>query len=231
MTEVIPYCMNPLGARRPGSIGQAALGATLRLMDEHRKEVSCDEIGEVWVNSAAVMVGYWRNPEATTAALCEGWLRTGDLARRDEAGFYWFVGRKKEIIVWDGYNISPLEVEGVLYQHPIVQEAAVVGVPDATWGEQVQAFIALKQALLPEVFPEISSQENSSQASLLEAELLRFLRSQLADYKVPQQITILPELPKGLTGKIHRKTLKEQAIAHQLHFCETALPKTARLFA
>ena len=140
------------------------------------------------------MIGYWNDPEATAATIRNGWLSTGDLARVDEDGYYWFVGRKKEIIVRGGSNISPLEVEEALYQHPAVREAGVVGSPDAALGEVVRAFVALK---------------NGATAS--EQELKDFLGGRIAAYKVPETIAFVPDLPKGLTGKVQRKALKELA--------------------
>lgn len=112
----------------------------------------------------------------------------------DEDGYYWFTSRKKEMIIRGGSNISPLEVEAVLYQHPAIKEAAVIGLPDQNWGQSVQAFVVLLDGY-----------------SLTEGELLDFVRERIAAYKVPETIVFLPDLPKGLTGKIHRKTLKDWA--------------------
>jgi long-chain acyl-CoA synthetase len=195
MTEVVPYSINPVfGAKKIGSIGPPAPGMSLRLVDDLGSDVPEGEVGEVLVKSEATMIGYWQDPEATAATLQEGWLRTGDLARRDEDGYYWFVGRKKEIIIRGGSNISPVEVEGALYEHPAVREAAVVGVPSPTWGEVVHAYVALQDG-----------------TATSEAELQQFLQERLAAYKVPEAIHFLPELPKGTTGKIHRKTLRDRA--------------------
>jgi acyl-CoA synthetase (AMP-forming)/AMP-acid ligase II len=201
MTEVIPYAMNPLnGSKKVGSIGKPAIGMQLRLVDENGKDVSQGEIGEILVKTDAMMLEYWENPEATAATIQDGWLHTGDLATKDEDGYYWFVSRKKEIIIRGGSNISPLEVEAVLYQHPAVREAAVIGVPDQTWGEVVQAFVVLHQGY-----------------SINKTELQEFVKQRIAVYKVPQAIAFLPELPKGLTGKIHRQTLRNWATA-QINF-------------
>jgi long-chain acyl-CoA synthetase len=197
MTEVVPYCLNPAySAKQPGSIGQAAPGIRLRLVDDEGRDVPPGQVGEVLVQGAACMVGYWNDPEATAATLQDGWLHTGDLGRQDEDGCTWFVGRKKEIIIRGGSNISPLEVEEALYQHPAVREAGVVGAPDPAWGEIVQAYVSLKNGALA-----------------TEAELKEFLQGRLAAYKVPEGIAFLPELPKGATGKIHRKTLRDRAAA------------------
>jgi long-chain acyl-CoA synthetase len=195
MTEVQPYACNPRdGHARLGSIGLPAPRVRLRLVDGLGRDVERGEEGEVLVNSAATMVGYWNDPDATAATIRDGWLSTGDLARMDEDGYYWFVGRKKEIIVRGGSNISPLEVEEALYQHPAVREAGVVGAPDPTLGEVVRAFVALK-----------------SGAAASEQELKDFLGAMIAAYKVPETIAFVPDLPKGLTGKVQRKALKELA--------------------
>ncbi|MCG8363555.1 MAG: AMP-binding protein, partial [Pseudanabaenales cyanobacterium] len=170
----------------------AALGMELRLVDDQGRDTPQGKVGEILVKSEAMMAGYWNNPEATKAALTNGWLHTGDLAWMDEDGYYWFVGRKKDIIVRGGSNISPLEVEEILYQHPAIKEAAVIGAPDASWGEVVQAFVALKVG-----------------ATTTAAKLQAFVGQHLAAYKVPETISFLPELPKGSTGKIHRKTLRD----------------------
>jgi len=197
MTEVCPCFVNPVrGEKKPGSIGVPSPGTSARLVDDAGRDVPPGAVGEILVRSEAIMVGYWADPEATAAALQEGWLRTGDLARRDEDGYYWFVGRKKQIIIRGGSNISPLEVEEALCQHPAVREAGVVGVPDPTWGETVRAYVALKEG------------EETS-----EADLQWFVRERIAAYKVPEAILFLPELPKGLTGKIDRRALREREAA------------------
>jgi long-chain acyl-CoA synthetase len=196
MTELVPYCINRQGgARREGSIGQPSAGVTLRIVDETGREVPPGEVGEIIARSDAAMVGYWNDPESTAATLKDGWLHTGDLGRVDADRYYWFVGRKKEIIVRGGSNISPLEVEEVLYQHPAVREAGVIGIPHESLGEQVAAFVALNEG-----------------ANASSEELKQFLQARLAAYKVPETITFLPDLPKGPTGKIHRKTLRDQAV-------------------
>jgi long-chain acyl-CoA synthetase len=197
MTEVIPYALNRPGIEnRVGSIGQPSAGMELRLVDEMGKDVSEGEVGEILVRSTAVMRGYWEDAEATAAALKDGWFHTGDLGRRDAAGYYWFVGRRKEIIVRGGSNISPLEVEAVLARHPAVQEVGVVGVPHPALGEMVAAFVVLK-----------------SGADSSEQDLRRFAAERIAEYKVPERMTFLADLPRGLTGKVQRRTLREWGAA------------------
>jgi long-chain acyl-CoA synthetase len=202
MTEVCPCFVNLTGdPKKIGSIGQALPGVGARLVDAVGREVPPGEVGEILVQSEATMVGYWADPEATAATLQAGWLRTGDLARQDADGCYWFVGRKKQIIIRGGSNISPLEVEDAISQHPAVKEAGVIGAPDPTWGEIVQAYVALKEGTKTTQF-----------------ELQEFLRERIAAYKVPEAIHFLPELPKGLTGKIDRRALRDQATAAALAF-------------
>lgn len=195
MTEVQPYACNPIyGRGKAGAIGLPSPGVTLRLVDLFGSDVAPGEEGEVLVRSSAMMVGYWNDAEATAATIIDGWLKTGDLARVDDDGYYWFVGRKKEIIIRGGSNISPLEVEEAIYKHPAVRESGVIGVPNETLGEMVVAYVSLK-----------------SDASISEADLKTFLGTQVAAYKVPESIVFVPDLPKGLTGKVHRKTLKDWA--------------------
>jgi long-chain acyl-CoA synthetase len=138
------------------------------------------------------MKGYWQNADATSAAFDRGWFRTGDLGRRDADGFFWFAGRKKEIIIRGGSNISPQEVEAVLHEHPCVAEAGVVGCPDPVWGETVVAHVVLQPG-----------------ERLDAAELIAFARERLAEYKLPETVVFRSDLPKGLTGKLQRSALRE----------------------
>lgn len=195
MTEVIPFTLNMPDQLRAGSIGRACPGVTIRLVDDQGRDVPCGSVGEILVRSDAAMIGYWQDPETSKATMEGGYIHTGDLGRLDEDGYYWFMGRKKEIIIRGGSNISPLEVEEALYQHPAVRECGVVGIPDSTVGEVVWAFVA----------------PHSNQAASA-AELQDFLHERIASYKVPEAIHFLPVLPKGPTGKIHRRTLREQAL-------------------
>jgi long-chain acyl-CoA synthetase len=139
-----------------------------------------------------MMVGYWNDPAATAEALRGGWVQTGDLARCDDDGYYWFVSRRKEIIIRGGSNISPLEVEEVLDEHPAVHLSCVVGMPDQHLGEIVAAYVSLRDSLAVPPTAE---------------ELRRFVAERLAAYKVPERITILRELPLNATGKVDRKKL------------------------
>lgn len=195
MTEVIPFTANMPDQLRMGSIGRACPGMTIRLVDDAGRDVPAGSIGEILVRTNAAMIGYWKEPEISAATMEGGFIHSGDLGRVDEDGYYWFVGRKKEIIIRSGSNISPLEVEEALYQHPAVRECGVVGVPDPALGEIVWAFVALTR-------PD----------AVTAAELQDFVRGKIASYKVPEVIRLLAELPKGPTGKVHRRTLREQAM-------------------
>lgn len=194
MTECCPYAINPpLGPKKLGSIGRPAHATRLRLVDDEGKNVPEGETGEIIVKSEAVMAGYWNNKEETSKALRDGWLYTGDLARLDEDGYYWFVCRKKDIIIQGGSNISPLEVEGALYEHPAVKEAGVIGIPDKNLGETVKAYVSLKNDITP---------------APTEDELKEFVDSRLASYKVPERIEFLEDLPLTNIGKVDRKALR-----------------------
>jgi long-chain acyl-CoA synthetase len=192
MTEAVPICINRPGRIRPGSSGVPAEGMEARIVDETGASVGPGVTGELCVRTAAMMIGYWNDPEATAAAVRDGWLHSGDLARWDEGGYCWFAGRKKEIIIRGGSNIAPQEVEEVLLQHPAVFQAGVVGVPDPELGESVIAFVSLRD-----------------QQACCESELIDFARAYLSDHKVPGKVHFLADLPLGTTGKVSRRTLKE----------------------
>ncbi|MEM4541422.1 MAG: AMP-binding protein, partial [Archaeoglobaceae archaeon] len=142
-----------------------------------------------------VMKGYWKKEDETKRTIINGWLLTGDMAKMDEDGYFYIVDRKKDLIIAGGYNIYPREVEEVLYEHPAVLEAAVIGVPDPYRGETVKAFIQLK--------PEYKGK-------VKEEDIVNFCRDKLAPYKVPKLIEFRDELPKTLVGKILRRALREE---------------------
>ena len=192
MAEIGPTTWNPPGKIRPGSIGVPLEGVLLRVVDADGNEVKFGEVGELLVKCPANTIGYWNNPEATAETLRDGWLHTGDLVKQDAEGYCWFAGRKKELIVRGGSNISPQEVENVLYQHPAVAEAGVIGIPDETWGEVVVAYVAKKEGV-----------------SATEVELIEFAREQIAVHEVPEKVAFLPSLPKSPVGKVQRRALKE----------------------
>jgi len=156
------------------------------------EELPPGEIGELIISGPQVMLGYWNKPEETALALRDGWLYTGDMAKMDEEGFFYIVDRKKDVIIASGFNIYPREIEEVLYAHPAVQDAAVVGVPDDYRGETVKAFIVMKPG-----------------ASVTEQELDEWCRARLAKFKVPRSYEFRDELPKTIIGKVLRRKLQE----------------------
>jgi long-chain acyl-CoA synthetase len=194
-TETGPSISNQMGAARAGSLGRVVRGVDVRLVDFDGSDVADGEVGELLVRSPAVCHGYWDDPAATAEALTDGWFRTGDLVSRDADGYYWFRGRRKEIIIRGGSNISPQEVEEALYRHPEILEAGVVGMPHPVWGEQVVAFVALREGGAAE-----------------EEGIRSHAREHLADYKVPERVHFRTVLPKGATGKVHRKALKDELL-------------------
>ena len=197
-TECEEFCMNPAdGEIRRGSIGVVAAGATVRLIDAQGRDVPRGEAGEVIVKSEAVMAGYWDDPVNTRKAFLKGWLRTGDLARQDEEGYYFFVGRIKHIIVKGGANIAPAEVEDAIAAHPGVKYCGVVGIPDAGQGQLIHAFV-------------VPGKEGETPAPT-EEELKQFVGTKLSAIKVPDRWTFVDSLPLSSIGKIDRKALAAYA--------------------
>lgn len=193
MTEVLTYVTNPpFGDKKLGSIGKPALETKIRIVDERRSDLPVGETGEIIVQTPAMTVGYWKDPKATAALLQDGWLYTGDLGRQDADGFFWFVGRKKEIIIRGGSNISPLEVEEAIDAHPAVRLSCVVGVPDKHLGERVAAYVAFRE----DVHERPSAEE-----------LRAFVAKEIAAYKVPEKIYFTDDLPLTASGKVDRKKL------------------------
>lgn len=181
--------MNPLhGTRKFGSIGYALAPQEVRIVDTAGSPLPAGEVGEIQIRGATVMKEYFRDPDNTVKAVHDGWLCTGDLARMDDDGYIYMVGRAKEMIVRGGENISPLEIEAAVIRHPSVIEAAVVGLPDQTWGEVVALCVV-------------------ASAPLDETELLDHCRANLTDFKVPQIIKFVDDLPKNAMGKVTRRKL------------------------
>jgi long-chain acyl-CoA synthetase len=182
---------------KPGTIGRPLWGVEMRIADESGAVLPAGEVGEIHVRSHGMMVGYHNRPEATAAAIdADGWFHTGDLAYVDPDGDYFIVDRKKDLIIRGGYNVYPREVEEVLYEHPDVFEAAVVGLADPRLGEEVGAALVARpgRAIEP-------------------AELRDFLTVRVASYKRPRRFAFLPELPKGPTGKILKRELDADSFA------------------
>jgi fatty-acyl-CoA synthase len=167
----------------------------VRVADAEGLDVAAGEVGELWVRGPAVTPGYWNNPEATRATFAEGgWLRTGDAVRVDGDGFFFVVDRWKDMYISGGENVYPAEVENVLYRHPGVAEAAVIGVPDPRWGEVGHAIVVSKPGATP-----------------TEGELLTYCAAALARYKVPRSVTFAEALPRTASGKVHKPTLRRQS--------------------
>ncbi|MEM8660478.1 MAG: class I adenylate-forming enzyme family protein [Pseudomonadota bacterium] len=193
----------PGSANRPGSIGKPNPGFSLSLRNDKGEEVEPNQIGRLWVKSPTTTIGYWQNVEATTEAIQAGWFDTGDMMRCDEDGYFWFAGRRSQIIVHDGHNISPQEVEQALLEHPSVALAGVVGIRNLLHGENVRAYITLRR-----------DAERPS-----ESELIAFARERVG-YKSPAEIILLNDMPLVGDGKIDRVSLKkmtaEEKDAHHL---------------
>ncbi len=194
-TEIGLATLNPpSGTIKPGSVGRPVPGFALSVRDDAGKETHPGADGRLWARSRSLMAGYWDDDEATAATIRDGWLDTGDLMMADTDDYLWFRGRKKPIIVHDGSNISPQEVEGALLEHAAIDSAGVIGVRDTFHGEDVRAYVTLKQgALRPKV-----------------QELIECARQRIG-YKAPEQIEFLDRMPLNPTGKVDRIALKKMA--------------------
>jgi long-chain acyl-CoA synthetase len=189
-TSPVASFNHPDRERKPGSIGQPIERVEMKVGDDDGNEVSQGEVGEIVIRGHNVMKGYWNRPDATAEAIVDGWFHTGDMARVDEDGYFFIVDRKKELIIRGGYNVYPREIEEVLYEHPAIQEAAVVGVPDEKMGEEVGAAVVLRKG-----------------ERLEGDELTSYVREHVASYKYPRRIWFVDELPKGPTGKILKREI------------------------
>src|SRR5271166_2927517 len=188
-TSPVASFNHPDRVRKPGSIGTPVEGVEMRVVDLDGREVPGGEVGEITIRGHNVMKGYWRKPEATAEAIPDGWFRTGDLAKVDEDGYFFIVGRKKDLIIRGGYNVYPREIEEALHEHQAVAEVAVIGIPHTELGEEIGAAVTLKPG-----------------ATATPADLRAFARERVAAYKYPRHVWFVRELPKGPTGKIlHRE--------------------------
>jgi long-chain acyl-CoA synthetase len=178
--------------RRPGSCGMA-IGNEMKIVDEEDTEVPNGEPGEIVLRGENILKGYYKNEEATAMAFRNGWFHTGDIGYRDADGFFYIVDRKSDMIIRGGENIYPREIDEVLYQHPAVAAAATIGIPDPLYGEEVAAFVVIKE-------------ERAS----TEEELISFCRERLADYKCPKTVRLVKDIPKGPTGKLLKRELANQ---------------------
>jgi long-chain acyl-CoA synthetase len=194
-TSPVASFNHPDRERKPGSIGTPIAGVEMKLIDDNGAEPPAGEPAEIAIRGHNVMKGYWRRPDASAEAIdADGWFKTGDIARIDPDGYFFIVDRKKDLIIRGGYNVYPREIEEVLYEHPAVREAAVVGVPHPELGEEVGAAIALCEG-----------------ATATTEEIHDHVKSQVAAYKYPRVIWIVDELPKGPTGKILKREILQPA--------------------
>ncbi|MFY9668592.1 MAG: AMP-binding protein, partial [Trebonia sp.] len=189
-TSPVASFNHPGRGRKPGSIGTPIRDVQMRAVDGSGQEIPQGEVGEIVIRGPNVMKGYWQRPEATAEAISDGWFHTGDLARIDSDGYFYIVDRKKDLVIRGGYNVYPREIEEVLYEHPAVAEAAVIGLPHPSLGEEVGAAVALKPG-----------------AAVTPEELRDYVKGQVAAYKYPRHVWIVDALPKGPTGKIVKREI------------------------
>lgn len=178
--------------RKPGSVGFPLMHIDVRVVRPDGTDCGPNEVGELLIRGPHMFSGYWNNPQATAETVRNGWLHTGDLAMRDEEGYYYIVGRLKDMIISGGENIYPAEIESVLHAHPAVAEAALIGVPDAKWGEVGRVIVALRPGV-----------------HLTEEELLAFCRERLAGFKVPKSVVFVDDLPKTGANKVDKERLRQ----------------------
>ena len=191
LSETSPVAtFNTPDRRKPGTIGLPIAGVELKLVDPDGAEVGEGAVGEIAIRGHNVMKGYWQRPDASAAAIRDGWFHSGDMATRDADGFYTIVDRKKDLIIRGGFNVYPREIEEVLYEHPAVLEAAVVSTPHPTHGEEVVAAVALRPG-----------------ATATPAELRDHVKARVAAYKYPRHVWLVDALPKGATGKVLKREI------------------------
>lgn len=196
LTEAGPnnFWLPPQDVRRkPGSVGFPLFHVDMRVVREDGTDCGPDEVGELIIRGPHVCAGYWNHPQETAATIRDGWLHTGDLARRDAEGYYYIVGRLKDMIISGGENVYPAEVESILHAHPDVVEATLIGVPDPLWGEVGLACVVRRPG-----------------AGVTAEEIIAFCRERLAGYKVPKAVVFLDELPKTGAGKVDKQALRER---------------------
>jgi long-chain acyl-CoA synthetase len=194
LSEAAPVVTkNPFrGIRKPGSIGLPIPNVEVSIQSEEGKILGANETGELCVRGGNVMLGYWNKPDETAKAMRGDWLLTGDIGHRDADGYYYITDRKKDMLLVNGINVYPREVEEIIYQFPGVKEVAIIGIPDTRKGEQPLAFVAPNDGI-----------------TIDEKALIQFLRQKLADYKVPRRIVIVSSLPRTATGKILKTALRQ----------------------
>jgi acyl-CoA synthetase (AMP-forming)/AMP-acid ligase II len=179
--------------RKLASAGRPDIGVQVRIVDDEGNDVEPGEVGEIIARSKHIMVEYWHKPEETRETLIDGWVHTGDMGYYDDEGYIYIADRKKDMIISGGENVYPREVEEILYQHPAVLEAAVIGIPDPYWVERVHAVVEIRKGV-----------------STTAEELIAFCKKRIAGYKVPKDIEFVDSLPKNPAGKILKKELREK---------------------
>jgi long-chain acyl-CoA synthetase len=194
-TTAAGACNRAGATRKEGSVGIPWPGVEVKILDMDRKSLPVGEVGEIAIRSEMVMKGYWNRAEATAEVMHDGWFLTGDLGKVDDEDYLWVVDRMKDLVIRGGYNVYPREVEEVLYQHPDILEAAVVGLPDDYLGEEIAAIIALR--------PGVSFDGPAMRA---------WVGERLSAYKVPRVYQVVDELPKGATGKILKRGIDRQEV-------------------
>jgi len=193
-TSPVASSNHPDKERKPGSIGTPIEGVEMRVVDEDDEPVEQGEVGEIVIRGHNIMKGYWQRPDATEEAMRGGWFHSGDMARTDEEGYFYIVDRKKDLIIRGGYNVYPREVEEVLFEHPKIREAAVVGVPHDEWGEEIGAAVVTHDG------EQLPAEEVSA-----------YVKERIAAYKYPRVVWFLDDLPKGPTGKILKREIEPPA--------------------
>jgi len=185
--------VNPLdGLKKVGSIGLPMKGTEMRIIDDDGNELAPGKEGEIVIRGPMLMKGYWNKPEETAEILRKGWLHTGDIGYVDEDGYFWIKDRKKDLIIKAGENISPRIVEEVLFKHPKVSEAAVIGIRDEVYGENIKAFVVLR--------PEQTATSE---------EIIEYCQTKLTNFLVPKEVALMKTLPKNLVGKVLKKELRK----------------------
>lgn len=179
--------------RKPGSCGRPAIGNDIKLLDENKKEVPTGEVGVMYIQSPFLLDEYYKNPEATKASYHEGYFTVGDMARVDEEGYYYVVDRAVDMIISGGVNIYPTEIEEVLYSHPGVFDAGIIGVPDPDWGERIVAYVVPKPG-----------------ATITDEDIQSYVAQKLASYKKPKEVHFVPELPYTPSGKLLKRVLRDE---------------------
>ena len=182
----------PDGVKKVGSIGLPMKGTEMRIVDDEGKPLPARKEGEIVIRGPMLMKGYWNKPEETAEVIRDGWLHTGDIGYVDEDGYFWITDRKKDLIIKAGENISPRSIEEVLFKHPKVSEAAVIGIKDEVYGENIKAFIVLKPG-----------------ETATGAEIIDYCRTRLTPFLLPAEVGFMKALPKSLVGKVLKKELRK----------------------